>query len=161
ASHFHYYWLSNGPAPFPSTASWTPGSNVPTTPDGTLDQSFPKGQALYQWMKNVNALQANDTLDIRDPRFNATVDRKVNTESQPWIRADAATMYFTFNTPLATPSDQQCGRVVYSDLHVGAASEDYGRKGTPGNDVVPSGCTVGELSAQEKALEFMLFDLTA
>jgi hypothetical protein len=160
ASHFHYYWLSHGPPPFPSTAAWTPGADPASTSNGAIDTSFPKGVAFDKWLKNVNAVQADGTLDLRDTRANAAVDVNVNKGSRPWITAGAATMYFSFNTPLTAPEDQQCGRVIFSGLHVGAASQDYSRKGTPGNDAVPTGCTIGDLSPQEKALEFMLFDLT-
>ena len=41
-------------------------------------------------------------------------------------------------------------------MHVGAASNDY-KKGNS----VPGGCTIQDLSPQEKALEFMLFDLSS
>ena len=64
--------------------------------------------------------------------------------------------------PSASAPDEQCGRVVYSDLHVGAASGDYGgyTDNIPANAIVPTGCGDGDLSPQEKALEFMLFDLS-
>ena len=55
--------------------------------------------------------------------------------------------------------------MVYSDLHVGAASGDYGEDGgssmVPAKSIVPTGCASRDLSPQEKALEFMLFDLSA
>ena len=162
ASHFHYYWLSSGPAPFPSTATWTRGSNTIGTGsiDGKIDQSFPKGVAFAQWLKNVNALKANGNLPIVDAKHNADVNIAVNKGVQPWItNADtknAATEYFTFNTPMGAAADAQCGRVVYSDLHVGGASNDYSNAAT-----VPAGCSTGNLSPQEKALEFMLFDLSS
>jgi hypothetical protein len=62
----------------------------------------------------------------------------------------------TFNVPVGAASDAQCGRVVFSDFHVSANALVSSWGGTfPGN------CKTGDLSAQEKALEFMLFDLTS
>jgi hypothetical protein len=88
-----------------------------------------------------------------------------HTPSQPWIlaaqgsEAAGATQYFSFNTP-TTPNTNvdgvpHCGRVVFSDLHVGAASGD-----NPINPV-PGSCAMNALSPQEAALEFMLFDLSS
>ncbi len=167
ASHFHYAWFNTGPFGSANLATWSPGTNnmgdinaniVTTLPN---NQPFPKGQALKQWLGNVSALTAGE-LPIKVARHNADVSA-ANTPSQAWIVADnnakpaGATEYFSFNTPLGTPEANQCGRVVFSDLHVGAASGDYAN----GSMTVPTGCANNGLSPQEKALEFMLFDLSS
>ena len=103
----------------------------------------------------------------------------------------APTLYFSFDTPVgaaASPDGgppQYCGRAVFSGLHVGGASYDgvncssgTGKGGIGGGGGAgggegcnaghvaaappPTGCdTSHPLSPQEKALEFMLFDLSA
>jgi hypothetical protein len=168
ASHFHYSWFNTGPFGSANLAKWTTGSNqignslmaniVTTLPDGS---PFPKGEAMKEWLGNVNALQ-NGELRIDQPRHNADVSA-TNTPSQAWIVADQnaqvpdATQDFSFNTPLGADPAKQCGRVVYSDMHVGAASGDY----KSGSTVTPDGCANMALSPQEKALEFILFDLSS
>jgi hypothetical protein len=185
ASHFHYAWFNTGPFGMANLATWTPGTNdigdinaniLTTLPNG---QAFPRGVAMDQWLMNVGALGVNGApageLHIVQARHNADVSA-ANTPSVPWIIADpqtarsngmrnaGATEYFSADTPIAAPAIEQCGRVVYSDLHVGAASGDYGgytmNGQIPGGAVVPSGCANNQLSPQEKALEFMLFDLS-
>lgn len=170
ASHFHYSWFNSGPFGGENLATWNPGSNHIDDIEGDLvtklsdGKPFPKGQALADWLANVGALE-NGKLPIKEARNNALVSA-ANTPSQAWILADenspapGATQYFSFNTPttLVTGPDIKpayCGRVVFSDLHVGAASGD--NSGKP----VPTGCANRKLSAQEAALEFMLFDLSA
>src|ERR1700755_79063 len=105
-------------------------------------------------MKN-NAL-VNDELQIEEARHNADVTMD-HTVSQAWIIANekaknpGATQYFSFNTPTDTmigpDGKDYCGRVVYSDLHVGAASNDQPMM------PVPTSCSDVNLSPQEKALE--------
>jgi hypothetical protein len=174
ASHFHYYWFEGAGAStdFRGTATWDPGSNgigvgAESQTSASINTSFPKGAALDKWLGITNALQADGTLAIEDSRQNASVNPAVNVGSQDWITdvtvptlphgGGPTTMYFDFNTPVSSPAASQCGRVVFSDLHVGAASNDYSN----GDNTVPGGCTVGDLSPQEKALEFMLFDLSS
>jgi hypothetical protein len=189
ASHFHYAWFNNGPFSTFNLAQWQTGANAMTNGNaiigGVIEQTlsngqpFPKGQALDQWLANVNALGVPAApggnaapageLPIEEPKHNATVTA-ANTLSTVWIAADqqanpaGATQYFSFDTPLGAPADQLCGRVVYSDLHIGSASMDYGGGATgmgTVNGVVPTDCSMGDLTPQEKALEFMLFDLSA
>jgi hypothetical protein len=176
ASHFHYAWFNSGPFAAENLAKWTPmtqdigdinGVVETTLPNGS---AFPRGVAMQEWLMNVGAL-TNGELPIVQARHNADVS-VANTPSIPWIVADkntgmraaGATEYFSFDTPFGTPAGEQCGRVVYSDLHVGAASMDYGGQSAqgliPANAIVPSGCANNKLSPQEDALEFMLFDLS-
>jgi hypothetical protein len=169
ASHFHYSWFNSGPYANENLATWTPMSNdmgningmiVQTLPDGS---PFPKGIALHQWLGTVGALN-NDLLPITEARHNADV-APANKPSQSWIVADnnamppGATQYLSFNTPtdaLTSPDAKgYCGRVVFSDLHVGAASGD------DPTQPVPAECRDAKLSPQEAALEFMLFDLSS
>ncbi len=59
----------------------------------------------------------------------------------------------SFNTPYGANEDEICGRVTYSGFHVADA------RNSGANDFFPGVCSDGELTAQEKVLAFMLFDL--
>jgi hypothetical protein len=184
ASHFHYAWFNNK-VPFNgyNLATWTAGTQDTGTINAIVQQTlsdgvtpFPKGIAMEQWLANVNALTSTTDggtpeLPILQSKHNADVTA-ANTPSTPWIVADqaapkpGATEYFSWDMPVPTPAAGACGRIVFSDLHVGGASGDYGEPaggggGLPANAVVPGGCANNTLSPQEKALEFMLFDLSA
>jgi hypothetical protein len=182
ASHFHYSWFNQAPFLAYNLATWTPGGNDMGTVNGLVQTTlpngmpFPKGRAMQQWLTNVGAL-SNATppeLPIQAAKHNADV-AVANTTSTPWIVADmaatppGATQYFSWDMPVVNPGAVPCGRVVFSDLHVGAASGDYGQQagaamgggGFGAGAITPSGCADNPLSPQEKALEFMLFDLSA
>jgi hypothetical protein len=136
--------------------------------------AFPEGVAFDTWLGNVDALDSNGNLDIYYARDNALVTA-TNTSSQAWATLDpdpsgvtATTQYFSFDTPIGRPQANQCGRAVYSDLHdtggpgvtaQSGVTPDYEAGG--GIDIVPSGCAVRALTPQEKALEFMIFDLSS
>ena len=175
-SHFHYAWFAGTNLPGGSNqaysppadwgtnlASWTSGSGNGNGNLGDIVQTlngstvpFAKGQALYLWLGLNGALQAMK-LPITQPRFNSVVGPN-NKPSQPWINYDmdpgGHTAYFSFDTPVNAPvpadggAPAYCGRAVFSDLHVS------------GTDPSPN-CNPGLLSPQEKALEFMLFDLSS
>ena len=170
-------------------ATWSGGSNGANSANGKIvstlfsGQPFYKGQALASWLGNVNALGTSGApssdLYIKAPRENASVTA-TNTPSQPWITDTNSTLYFSFDTPVVldggSPAGGQfCGRAVFSGLHVGAASFDGVNCGTGATGsgqgcntghvaaaAPPTGCdTAHDLSPQEKALEFMLFDLSS
>jgi hypothetical protein len=152
-SHYHYYWLNHGPQPFPRVATFAPNATIPTMITATVDTSFPKGMALEDWLVNVGASAVPGKLPINQARNDVSMATAMT--SQRWIYDDSplSVQYLTFNAPVAVPDDQKCGRVVFSDLHV--ASGDM-----PGT-LFPAGCVTKDLSPQEKALEFMLFDLSS
>jgi hypothetical protein len=173
-SHYHYAWFTapaqSGQSYMPpadwgnNLASWTLGSNG-TTANGKIVQTlngstqpFAKGQALLQWLGLVNALGVLGApameLPINPVRLNAMVGPG-NKPSQSWINDDTTgnALYFSFDTPVNGPS--YCGRAVYTDLHVGGETMPLDTPPPPG------GCTQADLSPQEKALEFGLFDLSS
>jgi hypothetical protein len=165
ASHWHRFWFSDGPTPVPSVGTWMDQPDpaaTGATATGSIDTSFPKGMALRDWLVNVGASTVAGQLPIKDSKDNLAATNP--SEAQQWITipnpnalSDAgggsAVEYTTFNTPIGQPASAQCGRVVYSDLHVSSGDVT----GQP----FPTGCITTDLSPQEKALEFMLFDLSS
>jgi hypothetical protein len=182
-SHYHHYWFSHSPvAEVSALADWVndgtctgaactfPREPDPNNPAGTgyvvnatVNASFPKGAAMKDWLKNTGSLTGpGDTLPIRDFKDNVAA---VHANGLSWMTVanplegdKTAHEYVTFNTPVGAADDQVCGRVVYSDLHVGAG--DVGAEDTT-NTPFPGGCKTTDLTPQQKALEFMLFDLSS
>jgi hypothetical protein len=179
-THYSYDWWSYANSPFLKVANplknnlWPAGQNdyYDYTIAGALNTMFPKGMAFAQWLVAAGATSPMGTLDIVQGRHDVTgVDPMY---AQDWINYDFNTpptgatnvnggpgvMHFTFNTPLDPPKDdmgapQYCGRAVFSDFHV-TADALQGMKKT-----FPTDCKSAALTDQEKALAFMLFDLSS
>ncbi len=154
-SHWHNVWLQQGPAPWPTTAKWDFQNDPPEPYTGVVQTGFPKGKALSDWLVNVGASSTPGELPITAPQH--TVSTVNNAAVTPWItgkKPDTGSVkYLTFNAPMGAPDDKVCGRVVFSDIHVSSGD----KTGKP----FPTGCVTSGLSPQEKALVFMLFDLSA
>ena len=154
ASHWHNYWLEKGPDPFPNVAIFQHQPDLANPFTAAVDMTFPKGLALAEWLVNVGSKAPLGQLIITEGKH--TVNRATDGVSQRWVYATSpvSTQYFSFNTPVGMPEDKQCGRVVFSDIHVSAQDTSKGTE-------FPDGCKTTMMSDQEKALEFMLFDLSA
>jgi hypothetical protein len=176
AEHYHYMWMKSGPSPWPGMVSWAGDLDKFANPtQETVLTGFPKGALMNQWMKVwAGATSGTPSLfPVNDARYSVT---KINdtTNIIEWVRAPSATtttppiktysnvtQYFSFNTPVGAGADAVCGRFVYSDIHVASGEK-------PG-DPFPNGCLSGKMgsggvaamTAQEKALEFMFFDLAS
>jgi len=172
--HYHHAWLRGGnesvdiedarkytPTPFPAVATWVP----PTDPnfDGghagqeapyTIDTSFPKGADFADWLEFVGASPGgHGTINLFDVKHPA---QAALPPSQQWISDATGVPYFSFNTPLAAAPEAQCGRLVHTGIHVGVEALTGDKEGP-----FPTGCKSQALTAQEKALEFLLFDLSS
>jgi len=153
-SHYHYVWFQYGPSPFPTTATWQgDGMGPGDTQPFKIDTSFPKGKALADWLKFVEPTLTYGEMPINQVRNDVGVVNK--TTSTRWVYASTnpeATKYLSFNTPVGAMPDQQCGKAVFGDLHIGA--------GSVVNAQYPASCPT-TLTPQEKALIFLFFDLSS
>jgi hypothetical protein len=164
-SHWHHSWLEDSmDAAWAATATWNHAADLASPVTGTIDQSFPKGAALAQWLRNVGGsmtlgqISINDAQHTIDTNNPATTQRWIHAENVPDVNKPANNVpqtlqYFSFNTPINETEANQCGRVVDSDIHVSSGD-------TP-NRAFPTGCTTTDLSPQEKVLEYMFFDIAA
>lgn len=159
ASHWHQLWLQRGPDPFPDIATFVDEDDLD---DITADvvTSFPKGQALAEWLVNVGASTQQGRIALTGTQ--QTVVKENPAYAQRWIATESpqTVQYLSANTPFGVPAEQQCGRVVLSDIHV-TGSEEEGRDVSDGDLEFPEGCTTTDLSPQEKVLAYMLFDISA
>jgi len=176
-THYHYYWIQSSPQPWPITATWDHGNDPSNQTNWPvlIDQTFPKGVAFAQWMLANGGSTTLGTFDISQARHDVdAIDNQPtnNPVSTRWVYSNpnnptqnnpALTEYYSFNTPVyqngapdAAPDGgpAQCGKVVFSDLHVASGNNPGG--------TFPQNCVQqGGLTAQEKALEFLLFDLSS
>jgi hypothetical protein len=157
ASHYQYYWFAPAPGgegipPLPSVAVWDTEAAMQPSVNANINTTFPKGRAYYDWLENAGAIASAGLLPIEQVRHD--IDYAVPNISTAWVRVDIPSVeMLTFNTPVGAAPSAQCGRVVFSDMHV-ASNDDTGMP-------FPTGCVTTGLSSQEKALEFMIFDLSS
>jgi hypothetical protein len=155
-THFSYTWLyQNGG--FATAGAWQVNQQQPQNPlVCNVDITAPKGQDFATWLGIVGALSNVNPpqVSINDPRWDLNAV-PAGQGGERWIYSDAplSVQHMTINTPVLIPPDPDrvCGRVIYSDFHVANA--------TNGPLTFPAECPTNEMTAQEKILEFMLFDL--
>ena len=171
ASHWHNIWISghfqgsgNGqsPAVWDTVGTWDNGQNFSQAIIDVIEEVMnPKGTAFATWMLNVMGSTVRGELPVVEARTTSvTLD---TTKAEQWVYTKGQSspnvpagrsQMFQFTTPLETASDQRCGKVVFTDMHV---------SGSPQNlNPYPGHCVGGnDLTPQEKALAFMFFDIAS
>jgi hypothetical protein len=176
ATDFQYNWFTDpqAPAVFKTVADWMPLQMAPQyKAPYFIDTSFPKGQALNDWLQFVFQMSGPPPMGqvhLDNLFYNVTA---VNPGATRWIYNTSDGMpaavtamnytakYLSFNTPFnANPEVEggpaQCGRAVFTDIHVSAlpgmiqsiVSSDF-----------PTGCEALQRNNQTTAFEFLFFDL--
>lgn len=161
-SHYNADYINSKYTPanaYPTVVTFTASPfDFPSgfTATGIINTTFPKGQAMSDWLVNVGGSTVPGQLPIVGGL--RSVDAVVDPNAESWITATdskgnpGAVEYFAFPTPI---DSMACGRMVMSDLHVSSGTGDSGKVAFPG------GCVSTDLSPQEKALAFMFFDLAS
>jgi hypothetical protein len=169
-SHWHNIFVggdqkdvTHGIPEWESIASWDWGAAQNESTQLTfVDESVPKGKSFAQWLVNVGASTTRDQIQVNEPRYTCSANDA--TKSERWVYVDptqstplgkVSVQDLEFTTPQSVDEDQRCGKVVFSDMHVSSGSTSS--SGTP----FPGGCATGDLSAQEKALAFIFFDISS
>jgi hypothetical protein len=170
ASHYHYTWFEDSPsADFKGVANWgNTGDNDIAGNGGTydIDTSFPKGATFGQWLGAVGATASAGPPPTIDLTIVADSVKTVNAPTSRWIYDPNGNdvKYLSFETPIGgapPPPDagpesgkQYCGKAVFTDLHTGGSLFATAAS-------VPADCKTANLTSQQKALEFLFFDLSA
>ncbi|MGE0395333.1 MAG: carboxypeptidase regulatory-like domain-containing protein [Kofleriaceae bacterium] len=169
-SHWHNIWLGGEKGnPAHGLAEWRSliqfdfnAAQNEATQTAIIDRGSSRGETFATWLKNVGAT-TGDTLIIHEPRY--TAKRLASPELvQTWLHVDPtrstplgkeSVQDVVFTTPVGADADARCGKVVFSDMHVSSGSSS--KPSVP----YPSSCATGDLTPQEKALAFILFDMAA
>ena len=172
ASHFSYVWIKNN-GTLDSSADWDMSSSTSSAtgyislPTGTTARTGanPVKSPLFRdwldWQGALTGTTAGTLTNPTTPQFTISEPRdsagsNVGPSTDEWVYRHSSSIsrvqQLSFNTPYDADESTICGRVAYSGFHVANASDNSGQ-------TFPSICEDGELSAQEKILAFMLFDL--
>jgi hypothetical protein len=161
-SHWHHRWINSGDSTpdnqYPEVATFASSAQDIGDPTVSVDATFPKGVAFRDWLVNVGAsttpgllplVKAEHSVDSVDPALARRWIYGTGDDGEP-----NSVQYFSFTTPVAA---RECGRMVFSDVHVTFGGEDAKLLPFPER----CGDQGSELTPQEKALEFMIFDLSS
>ncbi len=172
-SHWHNIWIGGtsgsnhyGIPEWESVATWNFGAGYDDIPQlAIIDQTVPKGPSFAKWLQNTEPGSTLGELMVNEPRYTCTNRDATKAERWVWVDPTKSTptlgvtsvQDLLFTTPQSKPAAERCGKVLFSDMHVSSGSLSQG--GT--TRAFPNGCSMTPLSAQEKALAFIFFDISS
>jgi hypothetical protein len=145
----------------------------------SIDQAIPKGMAFAQWYKSYNgtltygggeALGYVGLTDLREDMGELQSSLVSAGTATPWLYAGDLSgvydaYYFSMNTPVGTNPKTQCGRGIFSDVHVSGSGGAETDEETVPATAFPSYCATNpnasDHAPNELALEFLFFDLSS
>jgi hypothetical protein len=150
---FQYTWYKQSSDPALSTVSNITGGAPPAGKQLYLNDTFPKGKALAEWLKfNFPSTQYGVVdMSVVFDNFRNPVDAM---KAQIWSTANPGgtsghARVFTVNTPAGAPAAKQCGKGVHIDAHV-----------SQGSEVFPTSCSA-KLTQADAMFAFFFMDLSS
>ena len=167
-SHWHNIWIggesgvpSHGIPSWQSIATW----NYAAAQDqentiASIDQTVPKGMSFARWLENVGASATFGQIPVSGARYTLPSNDPLRSDRRVYLDPALSNNHVSvqdleFTTPNDVPAGQRCGKVVFSDMHVSAGSRSRPTVPFPGD------CSAADLTPQEKALAFILFDISS
>ncbi len=157
-------WAFDAPQTNSITQTTTVDESTIPTPAGIGGLPNPKGTSFATWLVNVGGSTTRNQVGVNSPRYTASSITDP-AQAERWVYVEQSQSVVTpqvssvqnalFTTPLDVPTDQRCGKVVFSDMHVASGSS------SPAGGVFPDSCSTADLTPQEKALAFILFDISS
>jgi hypothetical protein len=175
-------WRGNQNLPF-SPGTDCPNDSTLTVSSGgpgsclQIDTAIPKGAAFAKWYGAHNGSlaygggEASGYVGLTDIRMDmGQLESKLVAAgtATPWLYAGSLssgfdTYYVGFNAPVGTVSKAQCGRAIFSDVHVAGSGGGSGNGETVPASSFPSYCAAdpakSDHAPNQLALEFLFFDL--
>jgi hypothetical protein len=150
----------NGNGSFAAAATWSsPLNGGSTAMPATIDLvNNPKGMAFDKWLEIVGvSVPGSHTIASMYPAFENQTGVVPPTQRWLYWGNPVAALHMTWNTPVGAASQNQCGRVVFSDWHAEQPSSSH----WPNVSAFPTECDSTPMTPQQTILEFMIFDLSA
>jgi len=145
-----------GPADFAGVAQWQQFETLDLPYE--IDTTFPKGKILADWYASVASGSTYGQLPLVDTRQDVHMVTKG--QATAWIRMGTPTdynaYYLSFNTPVRAAVSGQCGKAVFSDIHLTGHAPQELEPWPSSCDGLPTDHLPNQL-----AQEYLFFDLAS